>query len=848
MNKKYNYIATAAFAVIIAALCIFTISTAQLLKNEKIEYIERTYSQASNNLLSLIQKNESLLNICSYHITNTYSEDEDGLQKYIEASREEWQFIDFYFVNDNHDAITHDGTKTTIDFGYEIINSDNSDYIISICTLSNGSIGTIFTLPIQRGFYNGFEYTAIAMSFNSSTITSALDVSTLNSNAECYVTNLSGEILFYANTNRNIRTDIAGYFYRNENLSSSNYQKFNFDIINMKNDTIFCLMSGGNYCITYQPVGINDWMLVGVLPYSTLGSRSFSLSMVITIYIVFISTFIFLIISLFVFDKAIRKKDKEIKYREQLFEIVADNTDDIFLMFSPDSLKADYITPNIENKLGLDIQAVKNNVKEIFLSCYKDKSTLTDDNIFAIPNGNCYETYCELYHAQNGEKYWYKETIYHVNNDGEDKYILMLSDRTKERQNEHNLQQALYIAESANKAKSTFLNNMSHDIRTPLNAVIGFASLIKNNADNSEKLRDYSDKIISSGNNLLGMLNDILDMSKIDSGKTTINMDRFNIYDLTDELKTLIHHEITLKRHTFKTELTGIKHSAFYGDKPHISQIITNLLTNAVKYTDNGGEISLKIEETNITSNHSTLRFSVSDNGIGISESCMKKIFEPFERGITTNEIRGTGLGMTIAKNLVELMGGTITAQSKLGYGSTFTVELKLRRYNEHSTLVNTNEESRPITSRKTLSGLRFLAAEDNEFNAEVLTDLLNFDGASVDIATDGEEVVNMFASSAPNYYDFIFMDIQMPKKDGCTSAMEIRNLSHPNATTIPIAAMTANAFADDIQKSLASGMNEHITKPVDLDKIRDVVHRHICFDLEQNKSVHIMKNKPNIL
>ena len=379
--------------------------------------------------------------------------------------------------------------------------------------------------------------------------------------------------------------------------------------------------------------------------------------------------------------------------------------------------------------------------------------------------------------------------------------------------------EALQTAEHANKAKTDFLSNMSHDIRTPMNAIIGITSLIRHDAGNKAKVIEYADKIDISSQHLLGIINDVLDMSKIEAGKTVFKYSDFSILDFVQELDTIFHSQIYEKKQTLTIIKENIRHEWVNGDQVHLMQIFSNLLSNAVKYTQEGGKIQFFVEECETKSSvYAKYRFLVSDNGMGMSADFKDTIFDAFTRAESsiTNKIQGTGLGMAITKNLVEAMGGTIDVESELGQGSCFEVLLDLKIAEDRTVALAAQEET-DEQDGNILQGMRFLCAEDNELNAEILTELLKIEGAECTICENGEEILKAFEQSAPGDYDMILMDVQMPVMNGYEATKAIRKSSHKLEKTIPIIAMTANAFSEDIQHSLAAGMNAHVSKPVEM-------------------------------
>ena len=379
--------------------------------------------------------------------------------------------------------------------------------------------------------------------------------------------------------------------------------------------------------------------------------------------------------------------------------------------------------------------------------------------------------------------------------------------------------EALQTAENANKAKTDFLSNMSHDIRTPMNAIIGMTSLIRHDAGNKAKVIEYADKIDISSQHLLGIINNVLDMSKIEAGKTVFKYTDFSILDFITELNTIFHSQIDEKNQTLTIIKENIRHEWVNGDQVHLMQIFSNLVSNAVKYTQEGGKIQFLVEECETKSSvYAKYRFLVSDNGMGMSADFKDTIFDAFTRAESsmTNKIQGTGLGMAITKNLVEAMGGTIDVESELGQGSCFEVLIDLR-IAEDRFVSSAEQAEKDEPAGNVLKGMRFLCAEDNGLNAEILMELLKIEGAECTICENGKRVLEAFEQSAPGDYDMILMDVQMPVMNGYEATKAIRRSSHELAKTIPIIAMTANAFSEDIQHSLAAGMNAHVSKPVEM-------------------------------
>lgn len=430
----------------------------------------------------------------------------------------------------------------------------------------------------------------------------------------------------------------------------------------------------------------------------------------------------------------------------------------------------------------------------------------------------------------DGEKWEDMSIICLSRTDGEVSEVLFARQniselKKKELQNQVALKEAYRAAEDANRAKSDFLSSISHDIRTPMNAVLGFSELIEKSAHAPEKVTEYTEQIQAAGQHLLGLINDLLDMSKIESGKISLNVSEFNISSLIDGINAVISPQVKQKNQLYRMRREGVLGEIYLGDSLRIEQILINILSNAVKYTPTGGKIDFTVRSTanGVDSVHD-LEFIISDNGIGMSEQFIKRLYKPFEReqNALTSKIQGTGLGMAITKNLVDLMGGNINVVSREGEGTTVKVSLRLVAA-ERADFVDNRQYS--DTGVNLLEGMTFLVAEDNEINAEILCEFLSMAGAKYDLAENGEEAVKLFERNASRY-DMILMDVQMPVMDGYEATRAIRSLGSHCAKTVPIVAMTANAFAEDIKCALSLGINAHVAKPVSLETLKATVTR----------------------
>lgn len=459
-----------------------------------------------------------------------------------------------------------------------------------------------------------------------------------------------------------------------------------------------------------------------------------------------------------------KKTDAKLLWRDTLADVMTQNLDSVYIILDKRNRDSLYVSPSIEKIFG-----IRKDIPHPLLAVQDLEQPESDDfsieEVKNLPEGQSQIKDSWIIPVGETKAKMFQKTLYHVVRGREDLLIFEFADHTHEQEIRKNIEDALEIAKSANAAKSSSLSNMSHDIRTPMNVIVGLSNLMEHELDNPQKMREYIQKIQTSSNHLLGLINDVLDMSKIESGENRMNIETFDLTEQIREIDMLIY----------------------------------------AKY-----------------------RFVITDNGIGMKKEYLEHIFEPFSRqeNSVTNRVQGTGLRMAITKNIVDMMSGIIQVESEEGIGSTFEVIFEFRFDKE-------KEKSSPAQPRKNeinsgesdiLKGKRFLCAEDKELNAEILKALLEMEGAECEICTNGEEIVERFADVREGEFDAILMDVQMPLMNGYEIARAIRPGTNPLGRTIPVIAMTANAFADDIQQSLAAGMNAHISKPMDMGVLRKTV------------------------
>ena len=959
----------------IIAICLFTVVTSiALIGTNYLQYISQriyedstghlveVYSQVNRNFTSFLERNWGNLNDWDQQIIG---KDDAEITRFLKGRQDYWAFSDFYFLSEDGAYLTIEGEKGNLALeGTHDKLFGGGESIISNETTPMGQTVTVFAAPVPEGNFNGFDYSAIAMSYTNADMIHSLHAEAFMQQSVCFVTDMEGRVLLSTQEGGSVFGNYVSYLRAASDLDEKALTKLMQEWKQGNAGAVSCKIGSVSYYISYQSVGYQDCILLGVVPES-VASASLLLIQRATVYVlveVFALAGAMIILWLvYIYWRKSRKGTMELKYREMMFNTLSGTVNDVFLMVDAKTYHVDFLSSNVERLLGIPHRTAVENITLIGETAAEKLEYNAREVFTSIPIHGNRHWEREHIHRGTGERVWFRQSVYRENIQGTEKYLIVMSDRTQERQMNRNLQEALDAAKSANEAKSHFLSNMSHDIRTPMNAIIGFSLLLTRDADNAEKVREYTRKISASGSHLLSLINDVLDMSKIESGKTSLNVTEFSLPEFLEELYMILLPQAKAKKQVFEMRLEGQMPEQLLGDKLRLNQILINLLSNAVKYTQTGGQIDFVVEDLPKTSGQYVfLRFKVKDNGCGMSEEFLQNIFSPFTREETSRNsgVQGTGLGMAITKNLVELMGGTIAVESKPGEGSIFTVELSFARstyeMNEDywkengisrvlvaddeedicidiqtamqgtgvevsyvtdghsavdaalrakeegrafhiilldwrmpglngvetarlirekvhedvpilvltsydwgdiedearaagidafmqkpffvSSFRHTLETLKPSDTPKeepvvedlsdVLSGMRFLVAEDNELNAEILAELLDIENAEHERAQNGQEAVEMFKKSAPGYYDMILMDVQMPVMNGYEATRAIRACGHPKAETIPIVAMTANAFAEDVRNAMDAGMNAHIAKPVDMAVVRKVISK----------------------
>ena len=808
---------------------VFTDFMEHTIYEESTAHLTEIYHQANQTLYNKVSLNWGVMRMWTPYLESAQSDAD--VCSFLAQAKGEYHFTDFFFVSRDGSYVALDGERGYLDLGRTL-----SQLILEQKPIVANSVVPdkpeimVFAVPTEKGSYQGFEYEAIAVTYNNKDLVDSLKISAFEGHGSTFAVLPDGRVVLDSSS-----ADMRGV--HNILAMLKNSAGFTAEQVDALQDSFAAGESGNlefsingvSYYMVYGSASFQNWTILGIAPKSVVNANMNRLQYT-TMAVMSGTTGMLAVAALLLVvqnnRQKLRKKDQQLLAREELFSNLSRNVDDVFLMIDTETSKVEYVSPNVQRILGLSPEAVQEDLYVLY-PAGDDSGASRLENLMQMEQGVQQEWEREFVNQETGEPRYIHVTGFINDVQGARKCIVDLSDRTGEHQTTLAVEAALEVAEKASKAKTDFLSNMSHDIRTPMNAIIGITTLMKNELHQPEKLAEHLGKLETSGRLLLGIINDILDMSRIESGKTTLNIEKTNLPQQVSQLDSIIRQQASQRRQTFTVE-NHVQHENVLADPNRLNQVLMNILSNAVKYTPQGGHIRLDVEELSHTEHYAKYRFVVQDDGIGMSAVYQKTLFDPFtrEEKSGTNRVQGTGLGMAITKSIVDLMGGTIHVESAPGKGSRFEVVLELPIDAEADKVQTASALPEEDEAVSPLSGMSFLCAEDNAINAEILEMLLETKGASCTICSNGQEIVDAFASVKPGEYDMILMDVQMPVMDGLEATRRIRNGENPLGRTIPILAMTANAFLEDMQKSKEAGMDEHLSKPVDIAALEQTVKR----------------------
>ena len=814
---------------ILTSFVVFTDFMEQTIYEESTAHLTEIYHQANQTLYNKVSFNWGVMRMWTPYLERAQSDAD--VCAFLAQAKEEYQFTDFFFVSRDGSYITLDGEQGYLDLGRTLSQLIlEQQPIVANSVVPDKPEIMVFAVPTEKGSYQGFAYEAIAVTYNNKDLVDSLKISAFEGHGSTFAVLPDGRVVLDSSS-----ADMRGV--HNILAMLKNSAGFTAEQVDALQDSFAAGESGNlefsingvSYYMVYGSASFQNWTILGIAPKSVVNANMNRLqytTMAVMSSIVGMLAVTALLLVVQSNRQKLRKKDQQLLAREELFSSLSRNVDDVFLMIDTGTGKVEYISPNVRRILGISPEAVQEDF-HVLCSAEGDNCTSRLDGLMQMEQGTQQEWDREFIHQETGEPHYIHVTGFINEVQGAKKCIVDLSDRTGEHQTTLAVEAALEIAEKASQAKTDFLSNMSHDIRTPMNAIVGLTTLMENELDQPEKLAEHLHKLESSGQLLLGIINNILDMSRIESGKTTLSVEPMHLSQQLDQLSTMIRAQASEKAQTF-TVSTHLRHENLLADPTRLNQVLMNILSNAVKYTPRGGHIRFEVEELPRNEHYAKYRFVVQDDGIGMSKAYQKTLFDPFtrEERSGTNRVQGTGLGMAITKNIVDLMGGSISVESATGKGTRFEVVLEFPIDTEADAVPEAQALPEEPEDVSPLCGMNFLCAEDNAINAEILELLLKSKGAHCKICPNGQEIVDAFVRVKPGEYDMILMDVQMPVMDGLEAARRIRSSANPLGQVIPILAMTANAFLEDMQKSKEAGMDEHLSKPVDIDALEQTVKR----------------------
>ena len=964
MLKRVLYVLL--LAIVVFTACYFGYAYLNnadtLIFMESASHLEEIYSYLGKYISST--NNNSFDSMHLFMTQLEYTLDSGGDDQFVSDMVSAWKenlgFKEFYFISRNGELMSIDGKYKRFDLSSSLVDLMINGRDIMTDVSMPGSDGlTLYAIKCRKHKYRSFNYEAIAVTFSNDNILDLLSISAFDSKSDNYVINGEGRIIFNGSSFRNTENrfyNVVNYLENNSDLTNQKLLSLEKSWTEGSMITLSTKIESVPYYVVSVPLEQSGWILVGMVDAGVVNkniSQLQNLTMGLGFSVSALLLFILFSIVVTSYIKTKKRQQDEIMFRDSLFSDLSQNVNDVFVILEEKTDEVVYVTPNIDSVLGVKEEDVK---KDITTIDGINVDRLIASNLMELNKKDKISWTQEYLNNDIGETRYLEITAYHTEFGSLKRIVIVISDRSEERKLQNALSSSLEIAKNANAAKSNFLANMSHDIRTPMNAIVGYSTLLIKDADDKNKVIEIGKKITYSSQHLLSLINDVLDMSKIESGRTSLNSDKVDVSEVINNISEIVQVQTKSKKQSFEIKTKGNIPPYIYADKLRLTQILLNLLSNAVKYTEKNGTISLVVEGYGNNGQTCHLRFIVSDNGQGMSSEFVEKIFEPFSRETNsmTNKIQGTGLGMSITKSIIDLMGGTIDIQSELGKGSVFTVDLifsvpldenddnffadheitrvlvgddeiditeniqsilsdaglecdaaigglesvdkATRAYEDNNSYdviildwkmpdmdgvecvrrirkeigkdvpifvlssydvseiedeakkagvdlflpkpfflsnfqrvldtyyqnkANTEEEE---NNSNDFSGVKILVAEDNEINAEIITELLDSIGIKCVIAEDGLEALRVFTEESPDEFDMIFMDIQMPIMDGYESARRIRASNNTRAKSIPIIAMTANAFEDDVKASMASGMNAHISKPIDFERLKSII------------------------
>ena len=790
----------------------------QTIYQESTSHLEEVLHKSNNMLKEMVRKNLTYLHLYNDFLENT--SDEAEIQAYIEKAQQSTGFVGFYFL-------TYDGNYMTVtgETGYLGLQTNldeklsKGEDIVMNTALPGKPQMLAFICPETQGSYRGFAYDAIAIAYYNDAVLKLLDNSAFEGNASNYVIYPDGRVIIDNSVNRKETVyNFIAMLREHSDLSEKQVLALSDAFAQGSSGNMRVTLGGISYYLVYEGAAVQNWTMLGLVPVRVVNAGLDKLWFHTIQIVAGITVGIAVLVILLIVRRGhanLRRKNTEISYRDELFKKLSLNVDDVFLMLDAETAKVDYVSPNIERLLGIPWREARQDARVLAALHPKDSPDRDKNYLEGLLSGQQREWDDEYVHLETGERRWFHIVAMGSEVEGRTKHILVMSDRTADKQVNQALSDAVAAAETANRAKSTFLSNMSHDIRTPMNAIIGFTTLAISNIDDKDRVKDYLTKTLASSNHLLSLINDVLDMSRIESGKIHLEEVEVNLSDVLHDLKTIVSGQIYAKQLEFYMDAMDVTDEDVYCDKTRLNQILLNLLSNAIKFTPAGGTVSVRVRQlAGQVRGCGQYEFRIKDNGIGMSPEFAKKIFEPFERERTStvSRIQGTGLGMAITKNIVDMMGGTIEVQTAQGKGSEFIIRVPLRVQAEH----------RPVEKIVELEGLKALVVDDDFNTCDSVTKMLVKVGMRAEWTLSGKEAVLRARQSIEmsDVYHAYIIDWRLPDMNGIEVTRQIRSLNDDT----PIIILTAYDWSDIEVEAKAAGVTAFCSKPMFLSDLRETL------------------------
>ena len=790
----------------------------QTIYQESTSHLEEVLHKSNNMLKEMVRKNLTYLHLYNDFLENT--SDEAEIQAYIEKAQQSTGFVGFYFL-------TYDGNYMTVtgETGYLGLQTNldeklsKGEDIVMNTALPGKPQMLAFICPETQGSYRGFAYDAIAIAYYNDAVLKLLDNSAFEGNASNYVIYPDGRVIIDNSVNRKETVyNFIAMLREHSDLSEKQVLALSDAFAQGSSGNLRVTLGGISYYLVYEGTAVQNWTMLGLVPVRVVNAGLDKLWFHTIQIVAGITVGIAVLVILMIVRRGhanLRRKNTEISYRDELFKKLSLNVDDVFLMLDAETAKVDYVSPNIERLLGIPWREARQDARVLAALHPKDSPDRDKNYLEGLLSGQQREWDDEYGHLETGERRWFHIVAMGSEVEGRTKHILVMSDRTADKQVNQALSDAVAAAETANRAKSTFLSNMSHDIRTPMNAIIGFTTLALSNIDDTDRVKDYLGKTLASSNHLLSLINDVLDMSRIESGKIHLEEVEVNLSDVLHDLKTIVSGQIYAKQLELYMDVMDVTDEDVYCDKTRLNQILLNLLSNAIKFTPAGGTVSVRVRQlAGKVHGCGQYEFRIKDNGIGMSQEFAQKIFEPFERERTStvSRIQGTGLGMAITKNIVDMMGGTIEVQTAQGKGTEFTVCVPMRA----------QTEQRPVEKITELEGLKALVVDDDFNTCDSVTKMLVKVGMRAEWTLSGKEAVLRARQSIEmsDVYHAYIIDWRLPDMNGIEVTRQIRSL-HDDT---PIIILTAYDWSDIEVEAKAAGVTAFCSKPMFMSDLRETL------------------------